>query len=294
MANLSVRSVVSVDVEDYFQVEAFADVVERSQWGSYTSRVTTNTHRLLDLFAARQIQATFFVVGWVAERFPALVREIAAAGHELACHSYWHRLIYNLDPAEFREDTRVAKTIIEQIAGQAVYGYRAPSYSIVGGSLWALEVLVELGFTYDSSIFPIHHDVYGIPAAPRGPFRVVTPCGPLLEYPITTFRLRGHNLPVGGGGYLRILPEWYSSFGIKRVRREGLPVIAYIHPWEIDPEQPRLHGRLSSRFRHYTNLSKAYGRLNRMLLQETFTSFRESGLSTMAKDFDLYAFQHKN
>jgi polysaccharide deacetylase family protein (PEP-CTERM system associated) len=291
----SFKNVVSVDVEDYFHAEALAHVALRSQWDRYPCRVEGNTRRLLELFAAREVHATFFVVGWVAERFPALVREIAAAGHELACHSYWHRLVYQLNPKEFREDTQRAKDVIEQIAGLAIYGYRAPTYSIVASSLWALEILVELGFTYDSSIFPIRHDRYGIPSAPRAPFRIKTPAGALLEYPLTTFRVGKHSLPVGGGGYLRLLPRWYTRFGIRRAQQEGLPVIVYVHPWEIDPNQPRLPGRLTSRLRHYTNLAKTYDRLNDMLGEGTFTSFRESALAEMVEDVDLYAcHQHKN
>jgi polysaccharide deacetylase family protein (PEP-CTERM system associated) len=291
----SLKDVVSVDVEDYFHAEAMAPVVQRSQWDKYTSRVEGNTQRLLDLFASHQVHATFFVVGWVAERSPSLIREIASGGHELACHSYWHRLIYKLDPKDFREDTQRAKDIIEQTAGVAIFGYRAPTYSIVASSLWALEILVELGFTYDSSIFPIHHDRYGIPSAPRAPFRIKTPAGLLLEYPLTTFRIGNHSMPVAGGGYLRLLPQWYTRLGISRARREGLPIISYVHPWEIDPDQPRLPVTVTSRLRHYTNLSKTYERLSVMLREGTFTSFRESGLAETAEDVDLYACQqHKN
>ena len=276
-------NVFSVDVEDYFQVEAFSDVVPRDRWSSYPLRVESNTRRLLDLLDERGVEATFFVVGWVAERLPELVREIAARGHELGCHSYWHRLIYKLDRAEFAADTRRAKDVIEQAAGSAVVGYRAPSYSITGASLWALEVLVEAGFTYDSSIFPIRHDVYGIPGAPRGPFRVSTPSGSIVEYPITTFRIgNGPNLPVGGGGYLRLLPFWYTRFGFERARAENLPLIAYVHPWEIDPGQPRLPGRARSRFRHYTNLSRMHGRLEALLRLGEFSSFAKSGLAESA------------
>lgn len=289
------RGVVSVDVEDYFHAESFSDVVERSRWDSYTSRVEANTRRLLELLAKLNVHATFFVLGWVAERFPGLVREIAAGGHELGCHSYWHRLIYKLDPAEFREDTRRAKDVIEQISGEPVRGYRAPTYSVVDGSLWALEILSELGFSYDSSIVPIHHDRYGIPDAPRAPFRFQTPSGSMTEFPITTFRLAGHNLPVGGGGYLRLLPQIYTRLGLQRVQREGLPSVIYIHPWEIDPDQPRLAGRLSSRLRHYTNLSRTLERFQSVLQAGSYTSFRESGLADSAKDFDLYAYkQRKN
>jgi polysaccharide deacetylase family protein (PEP-CTERM system associated) len=281
------KNVISVDVEDYFHAESFADTVERSQWGTYASRVESNTKRLLDLFAELKVEATFFVLGWVAERYPGLAREIGAAGHELACHSYWHRLIYKLDPKEFREDTRRAKQMIEQSAGLQIYGYRAPTYSIVSNSLWATDILAELGFTYDSSIFPIRHDRYGIPNAPRCPFRINTAAGPLLEYPIATFRLWGQlNLPFGGGGYLRLLPWWYTRLGLRRARTEGLPVIAYVHPWEVDPEQPRLNGRLATRLRHYTNLDKTCTRLAAMLRGGGFTSFRNSGLANLARSAD--------
>ena len=277
------RNVFSVDVEDYFHVEAFADVVDRQQWDSYACRVEANTQRLLDLLDECQVEGTFFVLGWVAERYPHLVRDIVGRGHEVACHSYWHRLIYKLTREEFAADTRRAKDAIEQAAGESVFGYRAPSYSITSESLWALEVLAEAGFRYDSSIFPIRHDVYGIPDAPRHPFVVTTPAGPIVEFPITTFRMVGEqNLPVGGGGYLRILPFWYTKLGYHRARAEKLPLIAYIHPWEVDPDQPRLQGRRKSQLRHYTNLAKTHDRLRRLLALGEFSSFRASGLADTA------------
>jgi len=286
-------NILSVDVEDYFQVEAFADRVDRRDWDSFESRVESNTRRLLDLLDERGIEATFFFLGWVADRHPGLVREVVARGHEPACHSYWHRLIYTLTPAEFREDTRRAKDAIEQAAGTPVHGYRAPSYSITAQSMWAPEILAEAGFTYDSSIFPIRHDVYGMPGAPRSPFPVDTPAGPLVEYPLTTFRLLGaYNLPVGGGGYLRILPFWYTRLGFGRAQGEGLPLIAYIHPWEIDPEQPRLSGRLRSRFRHYTNLAQTYRRLGDLLSLGEFSSFRKSGLNHQVEEVNLVRTDH--
>lgn len=286
------NNILSVDVEDYFQVEAFSDVVDRSHWDTYSCRVEANTRRLLDLFDECCVKATFFTLGWVAERYPGLLREIVARGHEPACHSYWHRLIYTLDPKEFREDTQRAKNVIEQAAGRAVFGYRAPSYSIVSRSLWSLEILAELGFTYDSSIFPIRHDVYGIPHAPRFPFRISTAFGQLVEYPITTFRLSGvaGNLPVAGGGYLRILPFWYTRLGCRRAAREGLPVIAYIHPWEVDPQQPRLAGRLTSRLRHYTNLTSAHDRLRKLIGMGGFSSFESTDLSAQTRDAPLNSF----
>jgi len=280
------ENILSVDVEDYFQVEAFAGVVERSQWDNYPCRVAENTRRLLDLLDEDGTRGTFFILGWVAERYPELVKEIVGRGHEPACHSYWHRLIYRLSPEEFRKDTRRAKEVIEQAAGTAIYGYRAPSYSITARSLWALDILAESGFTYDSSIFPIRHDIYGIPNAPRSPFRMTTASGPLVECPITTFRWLGkQNLPVGGGGYLRMLPFWYTRLGISRAQREGVPLIVYLHPWEIDPGQPHIQARLKSRVRHYTNLGKMAGRLRRLLRQMRFTCFRNTEWSHTAPEF---------
>jgi len=279
------KNVISVDVEDYFHAEAFAATVDRSQWGSYESRVEPDTRRLLDLFSELELEATFFVLGSVAERCPQLVRDTAAAGHELACHSYWASPgVYQLDRSEFREDTHRAKETIEQIAGVPLRGCRAPTYSIVTRSLWAAEILVETGFTYDSSIFPIYHDRHGIGDAPRGPFHFDTPSGPRFEYPIATFWLCGEcNLLFGGGGYLRLLPTWYMRFGMRRAQAETLPVIAYVHTWEIDPGQPRLNERLISRLRHYTNLGKTYRRLADMLDGGGVTSFRNSGLAGLAQ-----------
>ncbi len=272
-------NIMSVDVEDYFHVEAFSDMIDRAGWDAYPSRVVNNTRRVMDLLDEAGVSGTFFILGWVAERFPRLVQEIVTRGHEPACHSYWHRLIYKLNPREFRDDTVRAKHAIEQAAGVAVQGYRAPSFSVTAQSLWALEVLVETGFTYDSSIFPIKHDIYGIPSAPRHPFRMETPSGPIVECPITTFRLMlPHNLPVGGGSYLRIFPFWYTRLGFRRAQADRLPLIVYTHPWEFDPEQPRFAGRLLSRLRHYTNLAKTCARLRDLLRMGTFASFRESGI----------------
>jgi polysaccharide deacetylase family protein (PEP-CTERM system associated) len=269
----------SVDVEDYFQVEAFASVVNRSTWGDYSSRVERNTERILDLFDERGVKATFFILGWVAERFPRLVRRIIERGHEAACHSYWHRLVYKLSPAEFQQDTVRAKNAIEQAAGSAVYGYRAPSFSITPRSTWALEILAECGFLYDSSVFPIRRALYGFPGAPRGPFRVETKAGGIVEFPMATFRWKsGPNLPVAGGGYLRTLPFWYTKAGVRSAWQEGLPVVCYIHPWELDPAQPRLNASCVSRLRHYNNLSRTEERLRDLLSLDHFTSFRDSGI----------------
>lgn len=269
----------SVDVEDYFHVEAFADRIDRRQWEDYPSRVEANTRTVMDLFDECNVRGTFFILGWVAERHPGLVAEIVRRGHEPACHSYWHQLISTLSAGEFREDTTQAKETIEQAAGVAVYGYRAPSFSVTRESLWALEVLAELGFRYDSSIFPIHHDTYGIPDAPRAPFRIDTPAGSMVEFPMTTARWLGSpNLPIGGGGYLRLFPFWVTKLGIRNAWDHGLPLITYTHPWEVDPGQPHLKCRLSSRLRHYTNLGKTADRLRALTAMVRFSSFRASGL----------------
>lgn len=257
----------SVDVEDYFQVEAFADRITPEMWPRFPSRVADNTRRVLELLGRSKTRATFFVLGWVAEREPRLVREILDAGHEVGCHSYLHRCIWRLSPEEFRADTRRACAAIEDSGGQKVIGYRAPTFSVVKESLWAIEILAESGFVYDSSVFPIRHDLYGIPKAPRFPFRWACTNGQsLFEIPPLTVRLFGRNLPVGGGGYLRILPMWYTRWGLRRVRqREGQPVALYFHPWELDPGQPRLSGRWKATLRHYFNIRRTEERIRELL-----------------------------
>lgn len=269
--------ILSVDVEDYFQVEAFAGNVTRESWDSWPSRVVANTQRVLDLFDAHRAKATFFFVGWVAERFPNLVREVQSHGHELACHSFWHRTVYSLTREQFREDTRRAKRVIEDVSGAMVNGYRAPSWSITKDCLWALDVLAEEGFTYDSSIYPIHHDLYGVPGAKRFPY--THSCGnglELREFPPATLRLMGTNFPVAGGGYLRIFPSAYTELAFRRFEkhyRERL--VVYLHPWELDPEQPRISGPLKSRLRHYTNLGEMRARVERILLNHKFARFSD-------------------
>ena len=275
-------SILSVDVEDYFQVQAFASSIRRDSWSSYPSRIEQNTSRVLDLLDELNVKATFFVLGWVADHFTHLVRRIVDRGHEPGCHSYWHRPVFELTPAQFRRDTARAKEAIEQAAGVQLFGYRAPSFSITPRSSWALDVLRELGFLYDSSIFPIRHDVYGFPDAPRAPFRLDTAAGELLEFPLATFRPAGGPvLPVAGGGYLRMLPGWYTKAGVHRAWREGLTVVSYVHPWEFDPHQPRLNGSLKSRLRVYMNLRQTERRLRELLALGRFTSFRRRGLANL-------------
>lgn len=254
----------SVDVEDYYQVSAFAHRVRPADWPRYEPRVARNTFRLLALFEDAGVRATFFVLGWVAERNPGLVREIAAAGHEVACHGYSHELIYRQTPAQFRRETRRARDVLEDQVQAPVIGYRAASYSIVEHSRWALDVLHEQGFLYDSSIFPVHHDRYGIPGAPLQPHRVRTPTGALLaEFPPTAVDHLGLRFPVGGG-YFRLYPYAFTRRLLKRVGGER-PFMFYLHPWEIDPEQPRISAGMRSRFRHYLNLHRCEARLQRLL-----------------------------
>jgi len=256
----------TLDVEDYFQVSAFESVVERSAWEQFPRRVEDNTRRVLALLDRHGTKGTCFVLGWVAERHPELVKEIAARGHEVACHGYSHRLIYNQTREDFAQETRRAKDALEQTIGRPVRGYRAASYSITGKSLWALDTLIELGFAYDSSIFPVHHDRYGIPAAPRFPHVIERAGGSIVEFPISTLNLGGYRLPVGGGGYFRIFPYWLSAGAIKYLNlRERKPAMFYVHPWEVDPGQPRIGGSLLSRFRHYYHLDKCEQRLDRLL-----------------------------
>lgn len=274
--NMAVQNALSVDVEDYFHAEALSAAAKRENWDSMESRVVNNTHKVLELLARRGKRATCFILGWVAEKYPSLVREIVAAGHEPACHSYWHRLIYRLTPEEFREDTRRAKDVIEQAAGRAVIGYRAPTFSVTHRSLWALDVLAELGFEYDSSVFPIRHDLYGMPDYSRFAASHSGHGHRLVEFPMSTFRLLGNNFPVGGGGYLRIFPLWYTRFGFSRINRgENQPVIVYFHPWELDAEQPRLAVGGKSQFRHYTNLDSMHARIDDLLARYEFVPMCE-------------------
>ena len=255
----------TIDVEDYYQVSAFEKVIDPSSWHTLKSRVVRNTMIILDILEKRNIKATFFIVGWIADRYPRLVQKVFDQGHEIGCHSYWHRKVYDLTPQVFKEDTQRAKSTLEDITGHAVHGYRAPSYSITRKSLWALDILAELGFQYDSSIFPTYHDNYGIPDAPRFSYKLKEQG--MTEYPISTARLFGRNLPVSGGGYFRLFPYQVTRAALKQInKKEKQPFIFYFHPWEIDPGQPRVRsaGPLS-RFRHYVNLKTTLPKLERLL-----------------------------
>lgn len=254
------------DVEDYFQVQAFAATVDRGDWERLPSRVERNTHRVLDVFAEAGVKATFFTLGWVAERHPEVVRRIVGEGHELASHGYAHFRADEQEPAVFRDDVRRTKRLLEDTGGTPVSGYRAASFSIGARNLWALEILAEEGYGYSSSVYPVKHDIYGMPDAPRFPFRPIAKSA-FREFPVTTTSVAGRNLPCGGGGFFRLLPYALSAAAIRRVhRRDRQPTIFYFHPWEIDPEQPRQQGApLRSRIRHYTNLAVMERKLRRLL-----------------------------
>ena len=258
------RNAMTVDVEDWFQVQAFASTISRDAWDSFPSRVEANTDRFLQMFADAGAQATFFTLGWVADRHPALVRRIVAGGHELASHGYAHGLVHAQTPDAFRDDVGRARRLLEDVGGVAVRGYRAPTFSIDARTPWAYDVLADEGHSYSSSIYPIRHDLYGMPDAPRVPHRVGD--GRLLEIPMTTVRLAGRNLPCSGGGYFRLLPYAVFRAGLRRVNgREGARGMFYTHPWEIDPGQPRVAAPRMARFRHYVNMSRTDGRVRRLL-----------------------------
>lgn len=259
------RNALTIDVEDYFQVSAFAPHIARADWPRLECRVEANIERILLLLDSRGIHATFFTLGWIAERYPAMLRRVAAAGHEVASHGYAHLRASEQSAAQFADDVRRSKAILEQLTGLAVRGYRAPSFSIGAANLWAFDVLQEAGYRYSSSIYPIRHDHYGMPDAPRFAWRPRGPHG-VLELPVSTVRLRGRNLPAGGGGYFRLMPYALSRWLLRRINsRDGQAGIFYFHPWELDPGQPRPPGLSArTRFRHYLNLGRMEARLGRL------------------------------
>lgn len=269
MTAVGLLNALTIDVEDYFQVTALEAVCPRAQWGQMPSRVEANTRRLLDVFAQHGVHATFFILGWTAKQFPHLVREIHAAGHELGCHSFWHRQIYRQTRRQFRSDVRHASRAIEDACGRRVFAYRAPSFSIIRRSWWALEVLIDEGFTVDSSIFPVRHDRYGVPDAPPAPHEIATPAGKIWEFPLSSVGVGRWRLPVSGGGYFRLYPFAVTRAALSWVNRQGRPFVFYLHPWEIDPDQPRPIGlSRRARWRHTVGLSRTLPRLHRLL--ETF------------------------
>ncbi len=263
---MSVTNAMTVDVEDYFQVSAFEKFIDRAHWDKFPCRVERNMDRILGLFAEKEVRATFFTLGWVAERYPDLVRRIVDEGHELASHGFTHTRVTQQSPQEFRADIEKTKKLLEDISGVEIKGYRAPSYSIGAANLWALDELSEAGYCYSSSIYPVKHDLYGMPEAPRFAFRPRGEHG-ILEIPITTVRFGNKNLPCGGGGFFRLYPYAVSRWALRRVNQnEGQSGMFYFHPWEIDPDQPRQSGvGLKTRFRHYLNLGRMEQRLMALL-----------------------------
>ncbi|WP_081849454.1 XrtA system polysaccharide deacetylase [Marinobacter nitratireducens] len=271
-----IKNALTIDVEDYFQVAALAEAVKPEDWNAMEYRVEHNTDRILELLDQKGIKGTFFTLGWVANKSPELVRRIHEAGHEIASHGYSHQLVYNQKPEVFVEETRKSKKLLEDIAGTAVTGYRAASYSITAQSRWALDVLCEEGFTWDSSIFPVHHDRYGMPGTPHEPYLLKAPNGGVLrEFPLSTCPIGNYRLPIAGGGYFRLYPYWLSRWGLGRINRAGQPFIFYLHPWEVDPEQPRLKVSAISRFRHYNNLNRCLSRLEHLLDDFSFGTVDE-------------------
>ncbi|TWU55691.1 XrtA system polysaccharide deacetylase [Rubripirellula reticaptiva] len=279
----TIRHALTVDVEDYFQVSGFESRVQRSNWDKFESRVESNTDRLLSLFDSLEVRGTFFILGWVAERYPALVKRIAEAGHEVASHGYWHRLVYDLKPEEFAQDIANSKDAIYNACGIETTAYRAPSFSIVRRSLWALDILVEQGFTTDSSIFPISgHDRYGIPGAQKEVHTLETSRGTIQEFPPSSAAVAGLTVPIGGG-YFRLFPQALTFAAIEKIERQDRPAMFYVHPWEIDPKQPRIEGLgKQSRFRHYVGLASTESKLTKMLTRYSFGTLTASMRSAIS------------
>jgi polysaccharide deacetylase family protein (PEP-CTERM system associated) len=266
----------TIDVEDYYHVSGFDHCVPRRQWDDLPARVGDSTRRILDRLAEAGVRGTFFILGWVAERQPALVRAIRDAGHEIGCHSYAHRLIYEQTPQQFRVDLRLARLVLEDILGERVTAYRAPSFSITHRSLWALDILLQEGFLFDSSIYPTHHDRYGIAGTPLQPHRIERGGGSLWEFPPPVWNLWKYPLPVGGGGYFRLYPYGVTRRGLRAINASRRPFAVYLHPWEFDPQQPRLRPGMMRAFRHYVGLRRTEARLVRLLNDFRFGTLSES------------------
>ena len=262
---------ITVDVEDYFHVSAFANDIDPSEWDRFEPRAHENVARLLDIFNEFDVHGTFFVLGWLAERNPQLVRKISDLGHEIGCHGYSHQLIYNQSRSEFARETKKAKSMLEEITGKPVDGYRAASFSITQESYWALDILHEAGFKYDSSIYPVRHDTYGYRGAEPYPYILTTQLGArIAEFPISTLNLGLMRVPVGGGGYFRLYPYPITRIALSSINRSGHPFVFYMHPWEIDCEQPRIESNRLSTFRHYNNIARFEKRLRKLLSQFHF------------------------
>ena len=280
--------ILTIDVEEYFQVENFTPFIARDRWGEQTSRLSIQMEKIFKILDEKKARATFFVLGWIAERHKVVIKRMLSMGHEVACHGYGHKLIYTQSRDEFREDIRKSKQILEDIIQGPVAGYRAPSFSVTENSMWALDILLEEGFAYDSSVFPIHRDRGGIPGANRFPYKINGRQRSLWEVPISTGRWFNQNIPYAGGGYFRFLPYWVIKHAVKSLNREGHPAIMYLHPWELDPDQPRVHqaSRLA-KFRHYYQLEKTEMKLKKLLSDFRFGSIREVFWSKKTKHYEI-------
>jgi polysaccharide deacetylase family protein (PEP-CTERM system associated) len=268
---MGIQNALTIDVEEWFHVSLFRKKIRREEWDGLKSTVVGNTCRVLNILAEKRVKATFFVLGWVAERYPEIVIAIQERGHEIGSHTYSHQIIYEQSRQEFAADVQRSMAILENLTGKRVDSFRAPSYSITRSSLWAWEMLSDLGIKYDSSIFPVKHDLYGIPDAPRFPFHIdLQGRSPLVEFPLSTIRVGDKNIPMAGGGYLRLYPLWFIRGSIKRINQEGRPAIIYLHPWELDPDLPRLKIGLFKTLRHYGNLGLTEERLRRLLDEFSF------------------------
>jgi polysaccharide deacetylase family protein (PEP-CTERM system associated) len=275
-APTNMLNALTVDVEDYYHVSGFDGIVSREAWDGMESRIVASTERVLAVCDEAGVRATFFVLGYVAKRHPQLVRSIVRAGHEVGCHGFWHHLIYQQTPGEFRDDVRQARDVLEQLSGGPVTCYRAPSFSVTRCSEWALDVLIEEGFLIDSSIYPIRHDRYGLPGTPTEPHPVERAGGLLWEFPPPVWRVCGYPLPIGGGGYFRLYPYFLTRHGLRAINRAGRPFAFYLHPWEIDPGQPRLSPGWLRSFRHYVGLRRTERRLQRLLDDFAFGTLSEA------------------
>jgi polysaccharide deacetylase family protein (PEP-CTERM system associated) len=279
----------TIDVEDYYHVSGFEKIVSRDDWESYPSRIEASTDRILQILDDHGVHGTFFILGWIADRYPQLVRAIHTAGHEIGCHSYWHRLVYSQTREEFQEDLKRSCRSLEDVIGRAVICYRAPSFSITRRTPWAIEVLIDEGIRIDSSLYPTHHDRYGMPGIPLGPHRIELPNGGLWEMPPPVWRCLGYPLPIGGGGYFRLYPYSLTRLGLRRINASGRPFAVYLHPWEVDPEQPRFKAGFARSFRHYVGLAKTAARLHCLLndfafgtLSQALDAYRETDLTRRA------------
>ncbi|MFH1700084.1 MAG: XrtA system polysaccharide deacetylase [Candidatus Zixiibacteriota bacterium] len=270
------KNILTVDLEDWFSVETLQHAVSRDKWPELESSLIQNTDAILNLFYEKRLRATFFVLGWIADKYPALIADVAAAGHEIACHSYYHRMVSSLNPEEFKKDTEMAINAIVKSCGVIPSGYRSPSWGMKHDMKWAFEILGELGFEYDSSIFPIYHDIYGDPKAPRLSFEIKLKSGRnIMEIPASTLKFMGARVPIGGGGWLRHFPYWFTRWGIQSLNKQNIPAIIYFHPWELDENVPRIKMSSKNMIRQYGNLKMVKVKLAKLLDDFDFQTMSE-------------------